>query len=145
MCERKPSQVFLLGDPAGGAGGAIAGQLMSGAGVLTDLVTDVLPSAATTLTLKDGSGPSGRVILVAVPATRAPAFSGGNLEFENGLFYELAGAGPNFGTYTLAAYLADDSPDPLGIQMERLREAVTGLTSRVAALVDGLLHGDPAA
>lgn len=143
MCG-KPSQTFLLGDPAGGAGGAMSGLILVGAGVLTDLTTDVLPSAATTIILRDGTSPASKVIFVATPATRAPEFHGANFEFENGLFYELAGVGPNFGSYTIGAYIQDDSPDPMVTQMIRIREEITRSNEKLYKFLEGLYRGDPA-
>jgi hypothetical protein len=143
MCERKPSQTFFQD----GAAAEVGRVLLTGAGVLTDLLSTGPITAATTplLILRDGASSSGR-ILVSLSPTAQHFFGGMNLEFEQGLWLEYTpGAGPAFGKFTVAGYIADDSPDQLGIQMERLREAVTGLTSRLAALVDGLLHGDPAA
>lgn len=143
MCDRKPSQTFFQ-DGALSEPGRI---LVYGSGVLTDVISTGPITAATTplLVLRDGQGPGAR-ILVSVSASGQPfALTGMNLEFQESLWMEYtAGAGPLFGKYSIGAYIQDDSPDPMAVQLEKIREAVLE-GNRLAGLVYGLMHGNPQA
>lgn len=142
MCDRKPSQVFTQ-DGALAEPGRI---LLYGSGVLTDVISSGRITAATTplLILRDGQGPQARVIF-RLEAVSQHYFGGMNLEFQEALWLEnTPGAGPAFGFYEIGAYIQDDSPDPMTIQLERIREAVLAGNKQIAEFAYGLLHGNPA-
>lgn len=118
--------------------------LLYGPGVLTDLISTGPITAATTplLVLRDGQGGP---VLVSLSATAQHFFGGMNLEFQNSLWLEYTpGAGPLFGKYTIGAYIAHDSPDEVAVELERLRAVMLEGNRKLAAFIDGLMHGDPA-
>lgn len=140
MCDHKPSQVFRQdGAPEDGR------VLLTGAGVLTDVLQtlSIAPTAGTELRLKDGASKSGRLLLRIQPGGLV-SLTSMNLEFEQGLWLECDQPGPAFAAFTVAGYIADDSPDPLAIQLERIRDEITKSNQRLYDFLQGLYKGDPA-
>lgn len=139
MCG-KASQTFFID-----TGQAIDGQvLLTGPGVLTDVLQTIpTPSANTELRLKDGASKSGRLIMRFRP-TAQHYFGGLNLEFDQGLWVECDQPGPNFAAFTIGAYIQDDSPDPMTVQLIKLREELTKQYAKLYDFLEKMFKGDPA-
>lgn len=142
MCDRKPSQPFFQ-DGALPEPGRI---LVYGSGVLTDVVSTgpITPATTPLLVLRDGQGPGAKILLSLSASGQPFPLTGMNLEFQEALWMEYTpGAGPLFGKYSIGAYVQDDTPDPMAVQLERVREAVLAGNKQIAEFVYGLMHGNP--
>src|SRR6266699_3282132 len=125
MCDRKPSQTFFLPGVAVGTVGVI---LLYGTGVVTDLdatsVAAIDPQGGSIVRLRDGNNSRAPILyeLAFDGATLSGGFHAANYEFQNGLFLETVQAGANFFNTTVGAYIQNESPDPMEVQLERIRE-----------------------
>lgn len=154
MC-RKPSQVFtqqMIKTESGRV-------LLTGAGVLTDVVGGISREAAGEffIILRDSTTPGrdARILFMYIhnPAVPSPVqplrFTGMNLEFEQGLVLEYSPDDPltiGDGFLSIGAYIQDRSPDPMAIQLARVADElarVGAINAKLADFVKGLELGDP--